>query len=339
MSRKRHRTVSAREAADAPGLPGVAGSPEAEPTMASRVTLAALIAAGSGAVLSVQAQLNGDLASAGTGPVVAAWLSYAGTVLATVVLVAVRGRLRSVARILRSMAAWWWFGVGLCSVPIVIAMAAGTPLVGVAIASVCAVAGQTLAGLSLDARGVGVPAPIRLARRRVLAGLFALAGLGIAVLGGATATAAPWQVVIAGAALFVGGALLCVQQAGNGRVTQLTGDPVVATLTSATGGLVGISVVCGVLAAFGTLDGVTLPAQWWLYLGGPLGTVITVAAAFAVRHLGTFVLTITVLCGQMVTAMALDLLGTAGLRWPTLMATAAVAVAALLVVQRPRRAG
>lgn len=308
-----------------------------ESTATRRTTLAALVAAGSGAVLSVQSQLNGDLASAGTGPVVAAWLSYIGTVLATVALIAVRGRLRSVARVLRGMAAWWWFGVGLCSVPIVIAMAAGTPLVGVAIASVCAVAGQTLAGLSLDARGIGVPAPIRLARRRVLAGLCALTGLSIAVFGGVVATAAPWQVVIAGVALFAGGALLCVQQAVNGRVTQLTGDPVVATLTSATGGLVGISVVCAVLAVSGMFDGVGFPPRWWLYLGGPLGTVITVAAAFAVRHLGTFVLTITVLCGQMVTAMALDLLGAVGLRWPTLVATAAVAVAALLVVQRPRR--
>ncbi|MGN7703791.1 DMT family transporter [Cellulosimicrobium sp. 22601] len=300
---------------------------------ATRVTLAALVAAGSGAVLSLQGRLNGDLAAAGTGPVVAAWLSYVGTLLATVLVVLVRRRARSTLDVLRASASWWWFAVGLCSVPIVVAMAAGVPLVGVAVASVCSVAGQTVAGLALDARGVGLPAPLRLTPRRAAAGVAALVGLGVAVLGGAT-TDAGWGAVLAGVALFVGGAVLCGQQAGNGRVTQLTGDPVVATLTSVTGGLVGISVVCALAAVLGGLDGVALPGRWWLYLGGPLGTLVTVAAAYAVRHLGTFVLTLTVVGGQMVMAVLLDVLGVVGLRWQTVVATAVVGLAVLLVVQR-----
>ncbi|MBN0042508.1 DMT family transporter [Cellulosimicrobium cellulans] len=305
------------------------------PGPATRVTLAALVAAGSGAVLSLQGRFNGDLATAGTGPVVAGWLSYVGTLLATVLVVVARRRARSTLHVLRAQASWWWFTVGLCSVPIVVAMAAGVPLVGVAVASVCSVAGQTVAGLALDARGVGLPAPLRLTPRRAAAGLAALVGLGVAVLGGAS-TGAGWvPAVLAGVALFVGGAVLCGQQAGNGRVTQLTGDPVVATLTSVTGGLVGISAVCAVVAALGGLDGVTLPGRWWLYLGGPLGTLVTVAAAFAVRHLGTFVLTLTVVGGQMVMAVLLDVLGAVGLRWQTVVATAVVGIAVLLVVQRP----
>ena len=54
------------------------------------------------------------------------------------------------------------------------------------------------------------------------------------------------------------------------------------------------------------------------------------------RHLGTFVLTLTVVSGQMVMAIALDLVGAAGLRWPTLVAAGVVAAAAVLVVQRPK---
>ncbi len=316
--------------------PAATGASTGGRAVATGATLAVLVAAGSGAVLSLQGRLNGDLATAGTGPVVASWLSYVGTLLATVLVIAVRRRLRSTTALLRGSASWWWFAVGLCSVPIVVAMAAGVPLVGVAVATVCSVAGQTVAGLALDARGIGVPAPLRLTPRRAAAGLAALAGLGIAVLGGSTAETG-WKVGLAGAALFVGGALLCGQQAGNGRVTQLTGDPVVATLTSVTGGLVGISVVCAVLLPTGVLGSVTLPPQWWLYLGGPLGTAITVAAAYAVRHLGTFVLTLTVVGGQMGMAMVLDVLGVVGLRWQTVVATAAVALAVLLVVQRPAR--
>ncbi|MET3976754.1 DMT family transporter [Cellulosimicrobium sp. BE325] len=302
---------------------------------AARVTVAALVAAGSGAVLSLQGRLNGDLGAAGTGPVLAAWLSYVGTLLGTVLVIVVRRRVRSTLAVVRSTASWWWFAVGLCSVPIVVAMAAGIPLVGVAVASVCAVAGQTVAGLALDARGVGLPAPLRLTPRRAGAGLAAVAGLGIAVLG-SSAGGPGWAVVAAGTALFVGGAVLCGQQAGNGRVTELTGDPVVATLTSVTGGLAGITLVCALGVPLGLLDGVTLPAQWWLYLGGPLGTLVTVAAACAVRHLGTFVLTLTVVGGQMVMAVLLDAVGAVGLRWPTVAATAVVALAVLLAV--PRRA-
>ncbi len=68
----------------------------------------------------------------------------------------------------------------------------------------------------------------------------------------------------------------------------------------------------------------------------PLGTLVTVAAACAVRHLGTFVLTLTVVGGQMVMAVLLDAVGAVGLRWPTVAATAVVALAVLLAV--PRRA-
>ncbi|PZR55141.1 hypothetical protein DNL40_01820 [Xylanimonas oleitrophica] len=322
-----------------PGDAHPAAEGATDPRVGARLTVAVLVAVGSGALISLQGRLNGDLATAGTGPVLATWFSYVGTLLAAVLLVVARRRVAVTVSLLRGAAAWWWFAVGLCSVPLVVAMSAGIPLVGVAVASVCTVAGQTIAGLALDARGVAVPAPIRLSPRRLLAGALALAGLGFAVLGGASASGAGWPVVVAVAALFLSGALLCVQQVGNGRVTHLTGDPVLATLTSVTGGLVGISAVCAVLVPFGLLDGVRLPSQWWLYLGGPLGTLITIAAAYAVRHLGTFVLTITVVSGQMVMALGLDVLGVVPVRWPTLVATTAVAVAALLVVQRPRRAG
>ncbi|KFD43909.1 hypothetical protein IU11_07210, partial [Cellulosimicrobium sp. MM] len=105
---------------------------------------------------------------------------------------------------MRSSASWWWFAVGLCSVPIVVAWRR-IPLVGVAVASVCSVAGQTVAGLALDARASAARAAAAHAARAG-AGLAALAGLGIAVLG-SSAGGPGWAVVAAGAALFVGGAV------------------------------------------------------------------------------------------------------------------------------------
>ena len=79
------------------------------------------------------------------------------------------------------------------------------------------------------------------------------------------------------------------------------------------------------------------PGQWWLYLGGPLGAAITVCAAWAIRHLGTFALTLGVVVGQMVTAVLVDLLTGVPTRWATLVAVLLVTGATLLVVV-PRRA-
>ena len=341
---RRKRTTAHRALLNRPLLntDPVTTAPAPSPVTAASpsrwIGVAALVAAGSGAVIALQGQLNGGLTSAGAGAILAGWFSYVGTLVTTIVIIAVRRRTAWTWEILRTRASWWWFAIGLCGIPIVLAMSAGIPIVGVAIASVCAVAGQTVAGLALDARGVGVDAPIRLTGQRLLAGLAALAGLAIAASGGSATSGNIVQSILLALALFAGGAILCGQQAGNGRVTALTGDPVLAGLTSVVGGTVGITLVAAVAALFGSFDGVTLPGldQWWLYLGGPLGAIITIAAAWAVRSLGTFVLTLTVVCGQMVMALVLDLIGTVGLQWQTVAATLAVGAATLLVVAKRR---
>ena len=253
----------------------------------SLVVPAVLLAALAGAFVATQGRLNGDLATAGAGALLAAWTSYVGTFLTVAVVVAVQGRVRLTARILRRDARWWWYAVGLCGVPIVVTFALGIPVVGVAIASVCAVAGQTVAGLGLDARGVGVPASLRITGRRLIAAVVAVVGLVLAV--GSAPSTSLGTVIGLGVLMFVGGAVLAGQQAGNGRVNLLTGDAVLPALTSSAGGTLGVSALVGIVAAVGGLHGVTLPdqpGQWYLYLGGPLGAAITVCAAWSIRHPG-----------------------------------------------------
>jgi bacterial/archaeal transporter family-2 protein len=300
---------------------------------------AVLVSALSGAIVATQGRLNGDLSSAGAGAVVTTWLSYVGTLVTVALVILVQGRTAATARILRHDARWWWYAVGLCGVPIVVMFAVGIPVVGVAIASVCSVAGQTVAGLSLDARGVGVPAPLRLTGRRLVAAAAAVLGLVLAV--GSGPTASMGTVVGLGALMFVAGAVLAGQQAGNGRVNLATGDAVLPALTSSAGGTLGVSVLLGVAAAAGRLHGVTLPGpgQWYLYLGGPLGAAITVCAAWSIRHLGTFALTLGVVVGQMATAVVVDLVTGVGGRWSTYLAVAMITAATVLVVlpARPAR--
>lgn len=302
---------------------------------------AVVVAALSGACVAVQGRFNGDLSAAGAGALVASWLSYVGTLVTAVVVVAAQGRAVPVARILRRDGRWWWYAIGLCAVPIVVAFAFGIPIIGVAVASVCSVAGQSVGGLILDARGVGVPVPLPLTGRRLVAALLAVAGLAVAVVGGSGGTdASPGKVAVLCLVMFLSGALLSGQQAGNGRVTLVTGDPVLPAVTSTVGGLVGASALVGLALAAGRLGTVALPddpGRWYLYLGGPLGAAITACAAWAVRHVGTFAMALGVVVGQMASAVVVDLVVGTGTRWPTIVAVVLVTAATVLVVL-PRRA-
>jgi len=286
----------------------------------------------------VQGKLNGDLSSFGAGVVATGWLAYLGSFAAMVLVITLSGRARSTAAVLRRDASWWWFALGLSAIPVVLAMAGGIPLVGVAMAAVCAVAGQTVAGLGFDARGIGLAAPLRLTRRRAAAGAVAVLGLAIAVLGNGGARASAWVTVGIGVGLFAAGAIVCIQQAGNGMVAGIAGDPLVPALTASAGGTAGISIIFGAVAVTGGLDGITLPGadRWYLYLGGPIGALITVVAAWAVRRLGTFALTVAAVSGQMLMAVALDAGGKSGVSWPT--AVAALTVCGAVGLAIPRRA-
>ena len=87
----------------------------------------------------------------------------------------------------------------------------------------------------------------------------------------------------------------------------------------------------------GGLTGVALPTapgEAYLYLGGPLGAGIVVAAAWAVRHLGTFALTLSVVGGQLVTATLVDMSRGLGTPWTTAASVLAIVAATALGVSR-----
>lgn len=315
------------------------GSQAATPSRESsrpRVLLAAFVAIGGGAFATMMNTINGQLGEAGTGPVLAATISYGVTLIGASLLFVARRRVRASWRVVRTQGSWWWFAVGLLAVPIVVGFAWGIPLLGVALAVVCTVAGQVVASLTLDAWGIGARVATVLTPRRAGAALLALAGVVIATFGDNANVEGSGAILTAGA-LFLAGAISVGAQAGSGKIMAKIEDPFVAAMTTSTGGFVGVAAIVAVQFATGSMDGVTLPAQWWMYLGGFFGLVVGIAGAFAVRHLGTFVLTITVLGGQMVTALTVDTFSPVGVHGLTLVATALVLVASLLVINRAPR--
>lgn len=312
-----------------------------EPVPASssvRVLPAVGAAVLAGVFIAAQGRANGGLASAGAGVLLASLFSYLGT-LATVLLVLLaRRRGGAAVATLRQRGRWWWYAVGLGGIPSVLAFSYGVPIVGVAVASVGTVAGQTVAGLLLDTYGVGVATRMPLNPRRLLAALTAVAGLALSVLAGQAAdgTGAARAVAI-GALFFVAGVGLAVQNAGNGAVSRLSADPMVPTLTSVLGGTAGMLLVLAVAGAGGALAGTSLPGSGWLYLGGPLGAGIVVLSVWAVGHLGTFTLTLATVGGQLAAALVVDLVAGVAVSPATVASVAAISVATALGVGRSSR--
>lgn len=302
----------------------------------SRVLLAAFVAIGGGAFATMMNTINGQLGAAGTGPVLAATISYGVTLIGASALFVARRKVRASWRVVRTQGSWWWFAVGVLAVPIVAGFAWGIPLLGVALAVVCTVAGQVVASLTLDALGIGARVATVLTPRRAGAALLALTGVVIASFGDHGNLEGTRAIITAGA-LFLAGAVSVGAQAGSGKIMARIEDPFVAAMTTSTGGFLGICLIVAAQFASGAMENVTMPSQWWMYLGGFFGLVVGIAGAFAVRHLGTFVLTITVLGGQMVTALTVDLFSPVGVDGLTLAATAVVLTAALLVINRAPR--
>jgi transporter family-2 protein len=103
------------------------------------------------------------------------------------------------------------------------------------------------------------------------------------------------------------GFLMSFQQAMNGTATVHYGTPIAATLVNfiAGGALLWVAWLIK-LAVAGA--GNPLPAQWWYYLGGPLGCIFIGIGALLVRSLGVLVTGLGMIAGQLLGSLGLDLI-------------------------------
>ena len=131
----------------------------------SRMILLGIFALLVGAMLPLQAGLNGQLRTYVGSPALAAWVSFAvGTILLSGYVVAVRAGIPSIADV--AQAPWWvWFG-GLLGALYLVATIVVAPRLGATLFFGLVVAGQMTNSLLLDHFGlVGYPAhPLTLVR-------------------------------------------------------------------------------------------------------------------------------------------------------------------------------
>lgn len=264
-----------------------------------------------GALLALQSRLNGTLSAHSGRPVIAAvWSFGSGLVILTVLALLLPRMRRAIRDIPRAIGdgrlRWYQCLGGLAGGLLVAVQTYSVPLIGVAIFSVAALAGQTLSGLGVDRLGWGSGGRHPVSGARVGFALLGLLGVGVSASGrSGSGTVAMLPIVLC---LLVGGAV-AVQQAINARVNRAVGQPLATTWQNFLLGT-GILLVVGLVSLVTQPGSWHLPtgAPWWAWFGAVCGIAFIAITALAVHELGVLIFGLVSVAGQLLTALGLDLL-------------------------------
>ncbi|WP_432245855.1 DMT family transporter [Arthrobacter sp. G.S.26] len=266
-----------------------------------------------GLAIPAQGRINGALATRLDDGVAASVVSFS-TGLLVMLLISVllpRGR-AGLARILpavrtRAFPRVYVMAGGIGAI-FVFAQSFTVGILGVALFTVATVTGQTLSGLLVDRLGIGPAGRKSITGIRVVGCVLTIAAVAWAVsprfAGGPGATDAGGLVLPLLLPLLAG-FLMSFQQAMNGTATVHYGTPIAATLVNFVAGCAVLWTVYGIKVAVAGA-GNPLPAEWWYYIGGPMGCVFIGVGALLVRSLGVLVTGLGMIAGQLLGSLALD---------------------------------
>ncbi|MDX3852367.1 DMT family transporter [Streptomyces sp. AK02-01A] len=280
-------------------------------TRSSSRPLAISLAVVIGLLIPVQARINGELSTRLDDGIAAAALSFTGGLLimsvAAVFAPGLRRGLRELVTATRSgRLPRRYLAAGILGSSLALAQSTTALIVGVAVFTVAAIAGQTLSGLIVDSIGYGGGVRRRPGWQRLAgAGLILIAAV-VAALPQLTGASSLLGVVLPALAPLVAGFLLGFQQAMNGVSGAVTGSPLAATWANFFVGALFLSAVWAVKALFTSAPG-AMPADWWVYLGGICGVLFIGASAVLVRKIGVLLLGMGSIAGQLVGSTLLDL--------------------------------
>jgi transporter family-2 protein len=270
--------------------------------VADRTTTLALGAAVlCGALVALQARVNGELAQNLNDALLAAVVSFGSGLVVIALVVASQRSARQAWGRLRDVP-WWSRLGGLGGATLVASGAYAAPRIGVALLTVAIVAGQTTGGLLVDRAGLGPSGGHAITVPRLAGALLCVVAVVLSVAGKRSGDAHVLLLIVVG----IAGLLISVQQALNGRVRAQTRDAAVTTLLNF---LVGSAALVLAYLVFSAHGGGHWPGldEWWLYIGGSLGVIFIAMAAVTVRILGVLRLGLATIAGQLVGAIVLDL--------------------------------
>ncbi|WP_284989745.1 DMT family transporter [Arthrobacter sp. efr-133-TYG-120] len=271
-----------------------------------------LLAVANGTLLPVQGRINSALGAKLDDGVAAAVVSFTtGLVLIAVIGLALpkgRAGLRRIVPAVkeRSFPRFYVVAGGIGAL-YVIAQSFTIGLLGVALFTVAVITGQTVSGLFVDRLGIGPGGKRSITGVRILGSILTIAAVAWAVSPRLGAAADVGSLLFPILLPVVAGCLMSFQQAMNGTATVHYGSPIAATLVNFVAGTV-ILWIAWLIKMSLLGPGHALPAEWWYYVGGPMGCVFIGLAALLVRSLGVLVTGLGMIAGQLLGSLALDLI-------------------------------
>ncbi|MFD1211999.1 DMT family transporter [Arthrobacter sp. GCM10027362] len=314
---------------------------EAQPRFRIPAPAAVVLAMAGGAGLAVQGRLNSALGLALQDRIGASLISF-GTGFAAVLLFAlavpaVRARLSGLGQAIRQGSyPWWYLLAGAAGAFYIFTQTATIGEVGLSLFTIAIVTGQMVSGLLVDRRGLGAGRSIAVSPLRLGAAALALVAAILAAVPHFDGGGQHALLLVLMLLPLLAGLLQSVQQGMLARVAAVHGSPAVSTLLNFGVGAGLLLAVWLVQAAAGGRAVLAGPA-WWLYLGGPLGTLVLGSAIICTASVGVLVMTLAVTGGQLAASVVLDAL------WPSAgsvldaatMAGVGLTWLALLLAARP----
>jgi transporter family-2 protein len=289
-------------------------------------------------IITAQSSVNSELNSYTENALVTALINFSTGlfILGAMMLFSrsIRQGFISIPRLVREgrLKRWELFG-GLSGAFFVASQSSLVQVIGVAIFTVAAVAGQTSAALLVDKVGIGPAGKQPVTVARIGAAIMGIAGVLISVLGQDSAGQFAFGAVLIS---FAAGALVSTQPALNGQIANHTGQPAAAAMVNFIVGFITLVIVYLVVQQVNP-QGFNVPPMPWenpiIWLGGPFGVLFVLTAAFMAKTLGVFLFTLTSVVGQLSGAILMDVLfptASTNITWQLLLGISITGAAVVL---------
>ncbi|GER22612.1 membrane protein [Zafaria cholistanensis] len=265
-----------------------------------------------GIAIPGQSRINGQLALEMGDGLGAALLSFSvGLVLMAVLSLALRRGRSGLAQLRHAVRErrfpLWYMAAGCVGAYFVLGQGFAAPFTGLALFTVANVTGLTVSGLLVDRLGIGPGGRKDITGIRIIGSVLTVGAVvwTVSPRMGGEAGDGPQGLLLLLLPL-TAGFLMSFQQAMNGTATVHYGTPLTATLVNFLAGwIVLLAAWLALVAPAGWPR--ALPDAWWYYLGGPLGCIFIGLGAVVVRHLGVLLAGLSMVSGQLLGSLALDL--------------------------------
>jgi transporter family-2 protein len=268
------------------------------------------LAALSGLLIALQARANGELSHRLGNGLQAALVSFTSGLIIIVVIALFNPSIKEGVRTLRraviakAIPPWTLFA-GMLGASFVAVQTQIVPLIGVAIYSVAAIAGQSAISLVVDRIGLTGGGKKEITTRRVTAAFVTVFAVFISVADRLDGKDLSIAAVILGV---LAGTIVGVQRAMNGQINEHSQQSFTTSLLNFAMGTTFLLVILLFAMTLGGMKLSPLPAgPWWIYTGGAIGVIYVAFTSTIVQHLGVLTFTLISVGGQLAGSLLIDL--------------------------------